>query len=475
MAITKILARHFRGDVGIQYVLNGDKTNEQVFTYRMNCVEGREYQQMKLTKEKYGKTDGVQSYHIIQSFRPGEVTPELALEIAKAFAVEHLAGYEAVIGVHVDKEHIHAHTVFNSVRASDGSKYHSNAQSYYGQIRVISDQLCREHGLSVIMEGDTHRSMTYIEWLRKQKGQPTFRAMLAADLRQAIQDANDYGHFLMLMEHMGYEVKHGNRLSFRLRGLERWMVPSREDTLFTEEGIRKAIEANLDAIEAGIKPTIIQRPRYVPYKKHLKYTGFMALYVHYLYLLGKIEKREYPPRMTPHLKAELIKFDRYKAQFTLLREHGISGPEQLAAHRKECESRLAALVKQRTILNTRKKQRKPIYDALAASESLRPAMELYMQGISGMEEEAAQYMAAEDLLKKAGVPREQLMQEKAEAYEAVAEINRQMRAIRKEVALCDEIHTLAPIMEKHIRSTEKVRAEKRSISKEKQHIPDESR
>lgn len=181
-------------------------------------------------------------------------------------------------------------------------------------------------------------------------------------------------------------------------------------------GFRKAIEANLDAIEAGIKPTIIQRPRYVPYKKHLKYTGFMALYVHYLYLLGKIEKREYPPRMTPHLKAELIKFDRYKAQFTLLREHGISGPEQLAAHRKECESCLAALVKQRTILNTRKKQRKPIYDALAASESLRPAMELYMQGISGMEEEAAQYMAAEDLLKKAGVPREQLMQEKAEAY-----------------------------------------------------------
>lgn len=145
MAITKILARHFRGDVGIQYVLNGDKTNEQVFTYRMNCVEGREYQQMKLTKEKYGKTDGVQSYHIIQSFRPGEVTPELALEIAKAFAVEHLAGYEAVIGVHVDKEHIHAHTVFNSVRASDGSKYHSNAQSYRAVHGRLLEHLCAAH------------------------------------------------------------------------------------------------------------------------------------------------------------------------------------------------------------------------------------------------------------------------------------------------------------------------------------------
>ena len=66
------------------------------------------------TKRAMGKTDGVQYYHIIQSFKPGEVTPELALEIAREFAAEHLPGYQAVIGVHVDKEHIHAHTIFNS-------------------------------------------------------------------------------------------------------------------------------------------------------------------------------------------------------------------------------------------------------------------------------------------------------------------------------------------------------------------------
>lgn len=61
-------------------------------------------------------------YHIIQSFQPGEVTPEVALQIAKEFAQEHLADYEAVIGVHVDKEHIHAHTVFNSVNAHNRRK-----------------------------------------------------------------------------------------------------------------------------------------------------------------------------------------------------------------------------------------------------------------------------------------------------------------------------------------------------------------
>ena len=191
MAITKILARKGRLDVGISYVLNGDKTQERVLTAHLNCDPGRECRQMLDTKKDYGKEDGVQYYHMIQSFKPGEITPELALEIATAFAQEHLPGFETVIGVHVDRQHIHAHILFNSVSADTGQKYHSNAQSYYQQIRATSDRLCREHGLSVIMEGGPSQSVSYIEWLRQSKGQPTFRTMLEADLRTAIQDAND--------------------------------------------------------------------------------------------------------------------------------------------------------------------------------------------------------------------------------------------------------------------------------------------
>ena len=137
MAVTKILARKGRLDVGVRYVLNGDKTQEQILTARLNCEPDREVRQMLETKRDYGKEDGVQYYHMIQSFRPSEITPELALEIAKEFASEHLPGYQTVIGVHVDKEHIHAHILFNSVNADTGEKYHSNAQSYYRQIRAI--------------------------------------------------------------------------------------------------------------------------------------------------------------------------------------------------------------------------------------------------------------------------------------------------------------------------------------------------
>ena len=365
MAVTKILTRKGRLDIGINYVLNGDKTEERVLTTHLNCDPGREFRQMLDTKRAVGKEDGVQYYHIIQSFKPGEVTPEQALEIATEFAKEHLPGYETVIGVHVDKEHIHAHLVFNSVNADTGEKYHSNAKSYYRQIRAISDRLCREHGLSVLIQGEPSQAVSYIEWLRRSRGQPTFRSMLEEDLRSAMADANDLGHFFLLMEHMGYEISHGNRLGFRLRGQERFMIPGRKNALFTEDGIRATIQGNLAAIEVGRRPAVLPRPQYRPYQKHPKYTGFLALYVHYLYLLGKTGKRQYPPRMTPQLRQEVMRFEQYREQFSFLRDNNITTQADMATFTARTEEMLANLMKQRTVLNVRKKRHRALYTALA--------------------------------------------------------------------------------------------------------------
>jgi len=307
MAVTKILARRGGLAQAIAYVVNGDKTEEQVLTATQGCSIKSACAEMQDAKIRWNKTDGVQLYHIIQSFRPGEIEPELALEIAQEFVREHLPGYQAVIGIHTDREHIHAHIAFNSINQLTGEKYHSNARRYYQQIRAISDRLCREHGLSVILSGAPVKSVSYVEWLRQSKGQPTFRSLLEADLRDAIRDANDLGHFFLLMEHNGYEIHHGGRLGFRLRGQDRYQYPGRRDPLFTEDGIRAAIQGNLEQIEAGLRPVLPARPAYQPYRKHPRYSGFLALYVHYLYLLGKIEKRQYPPRMTPHLRQAVMR------------------------------------------------------------------------------------------------------------------------------------------------------------------------
>ena len=280
--------------------------------------------------------------------------------------------------------------------------------------------------------------------------------MLEADLREAIQDANDIGHFFLIMEHKGYEVKHGSRLGFRLRGQERFMVPGRKEPLFTEDGIRAAIAGNLDEIAAGKRPAIIYRPRYEPYRRHhpQKYTGFMALYIHYLYLLGKAGQRQYPPKMTPHLRKEIMKFESYKEQFAFLRAQGVSTAEGLQAVHIRTEETLASLMKQRTILNVRKKKRRALYDALSDAEALAPARECYESGMPGMEEQFAKYMDAVSTLEQCGIPREQLMAEKAELYRQLADINQEIRRARKEISLCETIEQNRPQMEHDIQVAE---------------------
>ncbi len=454
MAVTKILASKGRLDRAIEYALNGDKTGGRLLTAALGCEPGREYRQMMETKRRTGKTGGVQYYHIIQSFQPGEITPELALEIAKEFASEHLAGYETVIGVHTDRQHIHAHIIFNSVHADTGKKYHSNAQTYYKQVRAISDRLCREHGLSVVMQGGKTQPLRYIEWLRQSRGQPTFRAMLEADLRRAIEDANDLGHFFLLMEHMGYEIRHGSRLGFRLRGTERFMLPGRKNPLFTEDGVRAAIQGNLEQIEAGTRPAVQYRAPYRPYRQHGKYTGILALYVHYLYLLGKTGKQEYPPRMTPELRQAVMQFERYRAQFAFLRENNLASSAEVKACRERLEQTLGELMKQRTVLNVRKKKQKALYEALADADALAPAYQLYTEGVPGMEAEAKRYLDAVRALDRCGIPREQLQHEKAVLYDRLAEVNRGIRRIRKQIKLCDEILENIPFIEREIRKIE---------------------
>ena len=362
-----------------------------------------------------------------------------------------------LIGIMYSKEDI----AFNSINQLTGEKYHSNARSYYQQIRAISDRLCREHGLSVIVQGVPARSVSYIEWLRQSRGQPTFRSLLEADLRDAIRDANDLGHFFLLMEHKGYEIHHGGRLGFRLRGQDRYQYPGRRDPLFTEDGIRAAIQGNLEQIEAGLRPVLPARPAYQPYRKHPRYSGFLALYVHYLYLLGKIEKRQYPPRMTPHLRQAVMRFERYQAQFAFLRENNITTPADMAAFEHRIEETLGRLTKQRTLLNVRKKKRLPLYAALADAEALEPSRALYEEGLTGMEQEFEQYMKAVKLLEDSGIPQEVLKEEKAEVYEQLSEVNRNIRAERGKLKLCREICRQTPAMEQDIQKTEEHQKEVR--------------
>ena len=86
MAVTKILAKDARLDKLIRYVVNPKKTGEQAFVSSVGCVPETAARTWMDTKRRFGRSDGVQAYHLIQSFRPGEITPELAHEIGNQLA-----------------------------------------------------------------------------------------------------------------------------------------------------------------------------------------------------------------------------------------------------------------------------------------------------------------------------------------------------------------------------------------------------
>ncbi len=81
----------------------------------------------------------------------------------------------------------------------------------------------------------------------------------------------------------------------------------------------------------------------------------MALYFHYLYVLGKITKQVYPPRMTTHQKAVAVKFEMYKEQFQFLREHNLKTESEVSMFKERLQAKLNEVTKQRTVLNVSKK------------------------------------------------------------------------------------------------------------------------
>lgn len=170
---------------------------------------------MELTKRLWEQpTDkGVLAYHIIQSFSPGEATPDQVHEIGCEFARRFLADrFECTVSTHLDKGHLHNHIVVNSVSYADGKMFRNNFDTYYHGIRQVSDELCRENRLSVIETDGKGKS--YDEWLSGQTGKPTIRGMVRKDVEQAIAAADSFDGGAELQSDNGYGCNHKGLSSY---------------------------------------------------------------------------------------------------------------------------------------------------------------------------------------------------------------------------------------------------------------------
>ena len=394
MAYDKIIAIRSRLDHCVGYALNPEKTelaaalryienenkitdNHRVFATGLNCSLATAFTEMQETKQRWSKPGGVLGYHIIHSYAPGEVTPEHAHKIGVEFAAALLgSNYEAVISTHLDRAHLHCHIVFNSVSLLDGKKYRSNRKSYYEDVRRISNEISRRHGLSVIEP--TGSGEAYAEWNAEAQGKATIRGIIRKDIDSAIAQAFTFQSFLAVLQKRGYTVKYGANVkhtAIRPQGGQRFI---RLDSLgegYTEAEIRE----KLKAVRSGKTPTLQEdKPRqFLPERKYRyvrkptqpfrhKPKSLRGLYFYYLHLLGKDSSRRLPPFP---IRKEVTRFARYEAQFRLLREYRIDSTAELDTLHTAIQAELDALTGRRAQLYREKRHGLDVTENIAALNS----------------------------------------------------------------------------------------------------------
>ena len=344
----------------IRYAVDQEKTTlPEEIPYRqrlvsgVNCNPATARQEMLAVKRRFGKEDGVVAYHGYQSFAPGECSPELAHELGLKLACQ-LWGerYQVLVATHLDKEnHLHSHFVINTVSFVDGKKFHRTGQDYRA-MREASDTLCREYGLSIIETPQPGKSKHYAEHRAEQQGKPTWRSLIKRDVDTALRQSMTERQFFRALQKMGYEVKVGADISVRPQGKERFFRLGRNLGVdYTPAGIRQRLLGQ-SRPEREYPP----QPRKVKFhgqmKPARKATGFRALYYHYCYLLGIFprNKRRLPRRVSPALREELLKGERFSQEVRLLSRYKIDTVEQLEGRRGKVEEKLDNLISQRAAL-----------------------------------------------------------------------------------------------------------------------------
>ena len=368
---------------------------------------------MHQTKLRYGKLDGIVAFHAIQSFKPGETTPDRAHEIGIKLAKEMWGDrFEVVIATHLNKEHLHNHFVINSVSFADGKKYYDNTANY-NKMKRISDRLCYEYNLSVI-EKPKSKGKHYAEWMAEKNGYPTIRGQIRDEIDGIIEGSYTTQSFWSELKRRGYEVKNtGKYIAVKATFAQKYVRLDNLGKYYTPD----AINERIIAARNGIKLIEINKPKpdynaWLEKYEPIKLKGFKALYYHYLYLFGKIRKREPPQRVCFYLREELIKFERYQNQFHFLYDNDIETTAQLLEIKQKSEDRISELTLQRSRLYHKPEAKGEIADINTELKELRAKVRMCNNILTDSEHINEKYNEAQRLEEEAMVPQKHKKKDK---------------------------------------------------------------
>lgn len=218
----------------LSYVTNEKKTEKTLVT-GLRCSKNFEdvYNDMKYTFETYSgerfykrsvtsntaqkERQKIRLHHYIQSFKPGEVTPEEAHQIGEEWA-ERVFGKKAVVlcATHTDCGHIHNHFAVCPYDM-DGKHWHAN-KATMKMCRAISDEIAKAHGLSVIEHPKKSYTHKYGEYKARKEG-ISWKQKLCDDIDDAIMkdSVRNVDDLLKELQKQGYGIRRGKYISIKVK------------------------------------------------------------------------------------------------------------------------------------------------------------------------------------------------------------------------------------------------------------------
>ena len=208
---------------------------------------------------------------MIQSFAPDEVTPEQAMQIGEELCDRYLKGdYQYVIAVHNDKGHLHCHIIFNNTNLYNGLSFTTEhnqgrkSERAWAELHEISDEICKEHGLSLI--DPKGKGVSYLELLKQQEGK-SWKEKLRVRIAEVMLYSRDFADFLRNCTASGieyvYTPQNKYKLKFKLSGDGQQRF-TRAETLgegFTVESITEQIAEIQEKLSAAnVTPDMLIEP-----------------------------------------------------------------------------------------------------------------------------------------------------------------------------------------------------------------------
>lgn len=340
----------------IDYASDKEKTDNELFVTGINCEVDRAYEMMTETKRQFGKKDKVVAYHGYQSFKEGEVTPEechaIGVETAKRLWGDR---YEIIVTTHLNTQtHLHNHFVFNSVSFVDGEKFRYKTADILN-LREMSDEVCREFGKSVLENAPFHGSSS-VYWVHRNGGL-TQTDIVKDDIDIAIAHSYSPQSFMQNMIDMGYRFNRGIFNEY-----PSIFVPGRNKPIrlksFGEDYTRQRILERIHANRYTHPPKIkFYFPIYKIYGKRKPtwadslYMLFDTLLTILELILAKPEEKQVP--ISPELRYEIQKLDKYIKQQEFLTAYKIEAVEELSSFADTLQKRMDKLLEKRKQLDNK--------------------------------------------------------------------------------------------------------------------------